>query len=147
MYNAANDRCGYCETLNKSKVKSQKVKAEMLKLNHKNLEIWKQSVLLVKEIYRATKEFPKEEQSGITNQLRRAAVSVVSNIAEGSARSSMLERKRFYEIARSIVEIDTQLEISISLEIIRPENLVEVEVLLNNIFAMLSGLIKSQNPD
>ena len=130
------------------KCEKSKVKAEMLKLNHKNLEIWKQSVLLVKEIYRATKEFPKEEQFGITNQLRRAAVSVVSNIAEGSARSSMLERKRFYEIARSsIVEIDTQLEISISLEIIRPEDLVEVEVLLNNTFAMLSGLIKSQNPD
>lgn len=87
-----------------------------LKLAHKDLDVWKYAKQLVVEIYRITQSFPKEELFGLTNQLRRAAVSIVSNIAEGSARKSVNERKRFYEISRSsLVEIDSQLEISIAL--------------------------------
>ena len=67
---------------------------------------------LVTEVYELTGRYPKEEMYGITNQLRRAAVSVSSNIAEGAARSSLNERRRFCEIAKSsLVEIDTQLQI------------------------------------
>jgi four helix bundle protein len=120
----------------------------MLKLSHKNLEIWKLSISLVKEIYNLTRTFPKEEQYGLISQLRRASVSVPSNIAEGCARSSAGERKSFYEIARSsLVEVDTQLEISIQLEYTFNYDLKEIEILINQAFAMLSGLIKSQTND
>ena len=95
----------------------------MLKLNHKKLEVWNKGIELVAEIYMITKFLPKEEIFGLSSQLRRASVSVISNIAEGSARKSSLERKRFYEISRSsLVEIDAQIEIahrlSISIKII-----------------------------
>ncbi|MCP5007151.1 MAG: four helix bundle protein, partial [Planctomycetes bacterium] len=85
----------------------------MLTLNHKRLDVWKMGVSFVGIIYELTKDFPKSESYGITNQLRRASVSIPSNIAEGASRDSVKDRKRFYEIARSsLVEIDTQLEIS-----------------------------------
>ena len=89
----------------------------MLLLAHKNLEVYKIALELVKEVYLITKKFPKEEQFALTNQLRRAIVSVCSNLAEGSARFSKLENKRFYEISRSsLVEVDTQFEIAFSLD-------------------------------
>jgi four helix bundle protein len=119
---------------------------DQLKLNHKNLEAWKQSLLLIKEIYVLTKTFPKEELFGITSQLRRAAISVASNIAEGSSRKSSAERKRFYEIARSsVVEIDTQLEISLQIGYLEKEGLQNIESSVAHVFALLSGLLKSQN--
>lgn len=118
----------------------------MLKLNHKNLEAWKQSLFLIKQIYALTKMFPKDELYGITSQLRRAAISIASNIAEGSSRKSSVERKRFYEIARSsIVEIDTQLEISILLGYVDKEGLQDIESTMIHVFALISGLLKSQN--
>lgn len=84
----------------------------MLNLNHKKLEVWKLSVDLIKLTYKTTESFPKSELFGVTNQLRRASVSIASNLAEGCARKSVIERKRFFEISRSsLVEVDTQLEI------------------------------------
>ncbi|HKJ69171.1 MAG TPA: four helix bundle protein [bacterium] len=80
----------------------------MLNLNHKKLDVWNKSIKLVKEIYAITEHFPSSEIYGLTKQLRRAAVSIPSNIAEGSSRSSSIERKRFFEISRSsLAEIDT----------------------------------------
>jgi four helix bundle protein len=80
----------------------------MLNLSHKDLEVYKISLLLVKEIYKLTRSYPKEEQFVLVTQLRRAAISVCSNLAEGAARKSGREKKRFYEISRSsLVEIDT----------------------------------------
>lgn len=73
----------------------------MLKLNHKKLNVWTLSLSLIKDLYKMTENFPKSEIFGITNQIRRAAVSIASNIAEGASRKSMSERKRFYEISRS----------------------------------------------
>lgn len=67
----------------------------MLKLNHKQLDVWKASVELVKEIYTLTQTFPKDELYGLTSQLRRASVSVVSNIAEGLSRNTKLDIRRF----------------------------------------------------
>jgi len=91
----------------------------MLDLNHKKLDVWTLSIELIAEIYRITRNFPKEELFGITSQLRRASVSVASNIAEGSSRKSKLERRRFFEISKSsLVEIDTQLEISSVLSLV-----------------------------
>ena len=114
----------------------------MLKLNHKNLNVWKLSITFVRDIYLLTENFPKNEIFGITNQMRRASVSVSSNIAEGASRKSMLERKRFYEISRSsLVEIDTQLEIALELKIINLKDIQLLEEKLNQLFAMMSGLI------
>ncbi|NOX64796.1 MAG: four helix bundle protein [Chlorobi bacterium] len=116
----------------------------MLKLNHKNLEVWKVSFNLVKEVYVVTKFYPKEELFGLVSQMRRAAVSITSNIAEGAARKSKIERARFYEIARaSLVELDTQFEISLELNYIENKRIGNIDKLLNHTFALLSNLIKS----
>ncbi len=80
----------------------------MLNLAHKKLDVWKKSLTLVSQVYKLTQSFPREEQFGLISQLRRASVSVISNIAEGFARSSEIETKRFLEISRSsLVEVDT----------------------------------------
>lgn len=116
----------------------------MLQLNHKKLEVWKVSLNLVKEVYIITKLYPKEELFGLVSQMRRAAVSITSNISEGAARKSIIERKRFYEIARaSLVELDTHIEISIDLTYIGNKKISKINKLLNHTFALLSNLIKS----
>jgi four helix bundle protein len=116
----------------------------MLNLSHKNLEVYKFSLELVKEIYKHTKLFPKEEQFVLVTQLRRAAISVSSNLAEGATRLSSKEKKRFYEIARaSLVEIDTQIEISLMLEYLRKENIVDFEKYEESVFRMLSKMISN----
>ena len=114
----------------------------MLNLGHKNLNVWKLSLNLISEIYRLTKAYPKEELYGLTSQMRRAVVSVSSNIAEGASRRSYFERKRFYEISRSsLIELDTQLEISLKLNYISDGFINELSNLINHIFAMLTKLI------
>ncbi len=98
---------------------------------------------LVTEVYELTGRYPKEEMYGITNQLRRAALSVPSNIAEGAARSSLNERRRFCEIAKSsLVEIDTQLQISKKLGYFPSEGNSELTEEINHLFAKLSKMIE-----
>ena len=119
----------------------------MLNSAHKNLDVYKISLQLVKEIYKLTKTFPKEEQYALISQLRRAAVSVCSNIAEGSCRITKPDRKRFYEISRSsLVEIDTQIEIALILGYLKKEQIVELESYLNSVFRMLSKMISNLSP-
>jgi four helix bundle protein len=114
----------------------------MLDLSHKKLDVWKISIQFALSIYKCTEIFPKTEKYGLSNQLRRAAVSVPSDIAEGAARKSKIERKRYFEIARSsIVEIDTQLEIANRLNYLNNENMSMMGDQVNHIFAMLSNLI------
>lgn len=116
----------------------------MLKLQHKKLKIWFKSISLVKEIYKITKNFPEEEKFGLKNQMRRASVSISSNISEGASRRSKVERIRFYEIARSsLVELDTQIEISIELNYLDQNKILHLNELLNANFALLSKMIKS----
>nr|WP_297306892.1 four helix bundle protein [uncultured Flavobacterium sp.] len=111
---------------------------------HKDLEVWKLSIDFVTEIYAITKSYPKEEQFGITNQIRRAAVSVPSNIAEGAGRRSDKEFLQFLYIALgSVQEIDTQLLISLNLEFISKSDYDNLMTKLNQISKMLFGLIKS----
>lgn len=115
----------------------------MLDLSHKKLDVWKKSLELVSNVYKLTHSFPREEQFGLTSQIRRASVSNLSNIAEGFARSSEIETKRFLEIARSsLVEVDTQIEISKTLGYISENNIKELKENSNHIFAMLTNLIK-----
>ncbi|MCP5007160.1 MAG: four helix bundle protein [Planctomycetes bacterium] len=113
-------------------------------MNHKRLDVWKMSVSFVTKSYELTKDFPKSEMYGITNQLRRASVSIPSNIAEGSSRDSAKDRKRFYEIARSsLVEIDTQLEISMRLSYFNSQTdskFLKIVDTMNSLFAMLTKL-------
>lgn len=114
----------------------------MLNLSHKNLDVYKISLKLVKEVYKATRLFPKEEQFVLISQVRRAAISVSSNIAEGASRISKLEKKRFYEISRSsLVEVDTQFEIAIILEYYKNGQMQELEQYLESTFRMLSKMI------
>lgn len=110
---------------------------------HKDLDVWKLSIEFVTEIYNLTKDFPKEEQFGLTNQIRRASVSIPSNIAEGAGRRSDKEFLQFLYISMgSIQEIDTQLLISLNLSYLTKS---EYEILLtklDQISKMISGLIK-----
>ena len=86
-------------------------------MHHKDLEAWKKSIKLVMEVYEITKTFPNDERYGIVSQIRRAAVSVPSNLAEGAARSSDKEALRFFDIAiGSLAELDTQFIISENLK-------------------------------
>jgi four helix bundle protein len=111
----------------------------MLQLAHKNLEVYKIAFELVKEVYLLIKKFPKEEQFALANQLRRAIVSVCSNLAEGSARFSKTEKKRFYEIARSsLVEVDTQFEISLILGYLQKEEVTKMESYLESVLKCLA---------
>lgn len=114
----------------------------MLKLSHKNLDVWKLSIQLVKEIYKLTEDFPKSESYGLINQIRRASVSVASNIAEGASRKSAIERKRFYEIARSsLIELDTQIEIALSLNYMTEEQMSPMSELTNHVFVKITNLL------
>lgn len=116
----------------------------MLKLNHKNLAVWDKSLKLIKEVYKLTKKLPKEEQYVLTSQLRRASVSIASNIAEGASRKSTVERRRFYQISRSSsVEIDTQIEICRLLEYFNDNELLDLDNELNNVFALLTAMINN----
>lgn len=118
----------------------------MLNLSHKNLEVYRLSLQLMEETYKITKSFPKDEQYILVSQLRRAAISVCSNIAEGASRISKREKKRFYEIARgSIVEIDTQLEISCILKYSEKEKQVLILSIIASLFKMLSKMILNLN--
>ena len=110
--------------------------------SHQKLNVWVESIALVKHIYTITKEFPKDETYGLTSQIRRAAVSIPSNIAEGAARNSKKEYLQFLYIARgSLSELETQLLISIEIGYI-PKNTKLLQQ-ADKIFALLSGLIRS----
>ena len=85
---------------------------------HKDLRVWQSAIALVEDVYRLTSTFPRDEQFGLTSQMRRAAVSVPSNIAEGSARQTTKELLHFLSIAAgSLAELDTQLEITVRLNL------------------------------
>jgi len=95
--------------------------------NYKNFEVWKEGLDLVSIVYRITKSFSKTEIYGLQNQMRRAAVSISSNIAEGSSRNSDKEFKRFLEIALgSLFELDTQLIMSKKLNFISQKDYLEL---------------------
>ena len=90
---------------------------------YKDLKIWQRSVGLATEIYKTTSEFPQEEKYDLVSQMRRSAVSIPSNIAEGAGRSSDKEYRRFLDIAYgSAYELETQIYISVNLKFIEKDN-------------------------
>ncbi len=118
-----------------------------LHLAHTKLNVFQSSQILALECYRITKEFPNDEKFAMVQQIRRAAVSVHLNIAEGSSRRSKIERCRYYEIARgSVIEIDTAFDIAQHLSYTSLEKLQQLGEALINTFKLLSGMIK-QNSD
>jgi four helix bundle protein len=110
---------------------------------HKELDVWKVSVRIVKDIYQDTKTFPKDELYGLTSQIRRCAISIPSNIAEGSARNSNKDYIRFLNIAAgSCAELDTQLIIANELNLLTIEKVKKYESEIEKIGQMLHGLIR-----
>ena len=88
-----------------------------MRRNHKDLRVWQSAMLLVEDIYRLTSTFPREELFGLTSQMRRAAISAPSDIAEGSARRGTKELLYFLGIATgSLAELDTQLDLALRLK-------------------------------
>lgn len=109
---------------------------------HKKLEVWQEGVALSTAIYQVTDGFPKSEIYALTSQMRRAVVSVPSNIAEGAARFSQKEFAQFLNIAGgSLSELDTQLEIALNLGYISAEQKQNVDAMIDSITMKLAGLI------
>lgn len=109
---------------------------------YKDLLVWQKAILFVTQIYKVVKVFPQEELYGLTSQLKRSAVSIPSNIAEGYGRKSTKDYIRFLQIAMgSIFEIQTQLEISKNLEFVSESSFKELYENSREIERMLSSLI------
>jgi four helix bundle protein len=111
---------------------------------HKDLDVWKLSIDFVTEIYRVTEGFPKSEIYGLTSQIRRAAISIPSNIAEGATRNHKTEFRQFLFISLSSAsEVETQLIISGNLSYLEKTKQEYLLKNLSSIARMLQGLIKS----
>jgi four helix bundle protein len=108
----------------------------------RDLLVWQESIALVKDIHAVTKNLPDDEKFGLTSQMRRAAVSVPSNIAEGAGRASQREMAQFLVIARgSLSELETQLLIAKELKYLGETS--KPEAKMQSIFRMLGGLLSN----
>jgi four helix bundle protein len=113
-----------------------------LELGHTKKPVYSSARQVVTEVYRATRDFPSDERYALVQQLRRAAVSVHLNVAEGCSRKSEQERKRFFEISRgSLIEIDAGLDVASDLEYVQKEKLESLGKAIVETFKQLSGLI------
>ena len=111
------------------------------KYNYKNLDAYKKAKILVKEVYSLLRKFPKEEQYVLCDQLRRAVISVPSNIAEGSGRTSAKDQAHFIEMAfGSLMEVDCQIDLAQDLNYITKDEMESIEQQIRTIVALLSGL-------
>jgi four helix bundle protein len=111
------------------------------KYSYKNLEAYKESKTLVKQVYTLLKQFPREEQYALCDQLRRAVISVPSNIAEGSGRTSAKDQAHFFEMAfGSLMEVDCQMEIAHDLGYVSLEDQEVVTAQISQVAALLSGM-------
>ncbi|MCB0697611.1 MAG: four helix bundle protein [Chitinophagaceae bacterium] len=113
-----------------------------LELSHTKLEVFKTSKAFVLECYRVTRNFPAHEKYNLTSQIRRAALSVHLNMAEGASRNSPVERKRYYVISRgSVIEVDTGIDIAEELGYCTHEATQELGKLIISSFSQLSMII------
>ena len=122
------------KVLAKANKKNKKMK------NFKNLKVWQKGIELVVKVYRYSQKFPQEEIYGLTSQMRRSAISIPSNIAEGAARNSTKDYVRFLYISLgSLSELETQIIIASKLDYM--DNPLEEKII--EIRKMLTALIKS----
>ncbi len=113
-------------------------------MDFRKLDVWKYSMDLVEDIYRVSRTFPKEEMFGLTNQMRRAAVSVPANIAEGNGRLQAKEYARFLRISLgSLLELITYVDLSLRLELIDSDTHRRLSECCTVVNKMLSSLIKA----
>jgi four helix bundle protein len=116
--------------------------SEKIKSFH-DLRVWQEAHLLVVSIYKTTKSFPKEELFGLTNQIRRAAVSITSNIAEGFGRETTKDRIHFYIMSLgSLNEVQSQLLVAKDIDYLNEKNWLDLENKIIIVSKMLNGLIK-----
>ncbi|MEP6794284.1 MAG: four helix bundle protein [Saprospiraceae bacterium] len=116
-----------------------------LKLAHTNLDVYKYSYALTLQAYKVAKILPADERFNLVSQIRRAALSVHLNIAEGSSRKSIVDRKRFYEIARgSLIEVDTAIGVAFGIDYVTPDQIDKLGEVIINTFKVLSGLINKR---
>jgi len=115
-----------------------------MKYSFEKLEVWQTSRKLVKDIYQITSTFPQDEKFGLISQLRRASISVSSNIAEGSTRWSRKDQSRFYEIAfGSLIEVLNQLILATDLDFLQENQLITIREKIDQIGRMLNALYQS----
>jgi len=113
---------------------------------YRDLLVWQKSMVLVTEIYRLSKSFPRDETYGLTSQMRRCAVSVPSNLAEGYGRNSTSDYIRFLYIATgSLYELQTQIEIALNLQYLNKTDFDKLYESSREIERMLSSLTKKLN--
>ena len=112
--------------------------------SHQKLDVWREAMETVKDIYKITSSFPQSEIYGLTSQMRRSAISIPSNIAEGAARSGDREFLRFLYIARgSLSELETQITIAKEIGYIADNVKNNLFIRIEKLFGLLGGLIKS----
>ncbi len=114
--------------------------------SHRDLLVWKEAMLLVEECYELTQDFPRNEEFGLKSQIRRAAVSIPANIAEGHARHQTKEFIHFLCIARgSLAELDTQIELALRMKLFASKGAESPQRRGNTVGKMLTALIRSLN--
>ena len=112
---------------------------------HKKLDVWKLAMLLVRDVYSFTESFPAKETYSLTQQIRRAAISIPSNIAEGAARHTKKEFINYLHISQgSLSELDTHLELSRQLGYLNDKEIAKLDVQMERVDKMISGLIRHQ---
>lgn len=116
--------------------------------SYRDLHVWQRAVEVVEEIYRISADFPSDERFGLTSQIRRATVSVPSNIAEGYGRRKRAQYMQYLDIANgSLKEVETQLIIAGKLGFIEKDQAQKAWSLLQEVGKMLTGLIRSLEPE
>jgi len=112
--------------------------------SYRDLLVWQKSMALVKAIYQVTRSFPKDEVYGLSSQMRRAAVSIPCNVAEGQGRMSKKEFRQFLALSRgSVLELETQVQIAADLGFLSSENTKRLIGNTEELLRMLNGLMKS----
>jgi four helix bundle protein len=116
--------------------------------SHRDLIAWQKAMDLVVSVYKLSKSFPKEELYGLTSQLRRAAVSIPANIAEGQGRRSKAEFKQFLGNARgSLLEVDTHLELALRLKYLNSDEHTLAQERVREVTRIVNGLLRSLTSD
>lgn len=126
-------------------MRDEGIKENTMFYNFENLNVYKEALNLCIEIYKISNKFPKEELYGLTSQIKRAVVSISSNIAEGSSRNSLKEQMRFTEISYgSLMEVLSQISIAERLNYINKQQYDKIREKIETVSKLLSGLRNSQ---